>query len=125
MLRNYGMSSLMSCGLTDRDQDVAEHKKEMAQAEVWKGRVYQLEQLLRSVQREVKTDPTPSPAPAPPPKSVQAKQPDLDHYITIAEHAQKRADQFEREALELRVELDRIKREQVPSGGDRAVIWGE
>lgn len=115
----------MSCGLTDRDQDVAEHKKEMAQAEVWKGRVYQLEQLLRSVQREVNTDPTPSPAPAPPPNPVQAKQPDLDHYIAIAEHAQKRADQFEREALELRVELDRIKREQVPSGGDRAVIWGE
>jgi hypothetical protein len=97
----------------------------MAQAETWKGRVYQLEQLLRSVKRDINTDSVTPPAPPPPAKTPQAKQPDLDHYIAIAEHAQKRADQFEREALELRVELDRIKREQVPSGGDRAVIWGE
>jgi hypothetical protein len=125
MLRNYGMSSPEKSSLTSRDQDVAEHKREMAQAETWKGRVYQLEQLLRSVKRDINTDPVPTPAPPPPAKTPQAKQPDLDHYIAIAEHAQKRADQFEREALELRVELDRIKREQAPSGGDRAVIWGE
>jgi hypothetical protein len=74
----------------------------MAEAETWKGRVYQLEQLLRSVQRDVKVDPVPAPpARTPPVKAPQTQQPDLDHYIAIAEHAQKRAEQLEREALEV------------------------
>jgi len=73
----------------------------MAEAETWKGRVYQLEQLLRSVQRDVKVDPVPPPARTPPVKAPQTQQPDLDHYIAIAEHAQKRAEQLEREALEV------------------------
>jgi hypothetical protein len=34
-------------------------------------------------------------------KAPQTQQPDLDHYIAIAEHAQKRAEQLEREALEV------------------------
>jgi hypothetical protein len=89
-------------GLICRDQDVAQHKKEMAEAETWKGRIYQLEQLLRSVQRDVKVDPVPAPpARTAPVKAPQTQQPDLDHYIAIAEHAQKRAEQLEREALEV------------------------
>ena len=84
-----------------RDQDVAQHKKEMAEAETWKGRVYQLEQLLRSVQRDVKVDPVPTLVRTAPVKAPQTQQPDLDHYIAIAEHAQKRAEQLEREALEV------------------------
>jgi hypothetical protein len=92
---------LQQVRLTYRDQDVAQHKKEMVEAETWKGRVYQLEQLLRSVQRDVKVDPAPAPARTTPVKAPQPQQPDLDHYIAIAEHAQKRAEQAEREALEV------------------------
>jgi hypothetical protein len=87
--------------LTFRDADVAEHKKEMAQAELWQGRVFQLEQLLRSVKRDIPIAPTPEPTPATPAKTQLPKQPDVDHYIAVAEHAQKRAEQFEREALEV------------------------
>jgi hypothetical protein len=86
-----------------RDQDVAQHKKEMAEAETWKGRVYQLEQLLRSVQRDTKVEPAPAATRSVAVKAPQAKLPDLDHYIAIAEHAQKRAEQLEREALEVSV----------------------
>lgn len=73
----------------------------MVEAETWKGRVYQLEQLLRSVERDVKVESVPAPAHTVPVRTPQAKQPDLDHYIAIAEHAQKRAEQLEREALEV------------------------
>jgi len=93
--------------LTCRDQDVAQHKQEMAEAETWKGRVYQLEQLLRSSQSLLRsanppnTQSAPAPAQTTPVKAPQTQQPDLDHYIAIAEHAQKRAEQLEREALEV------------------------
>lgn len=93
--------SSQSTSLIYRDQDVAQHKKEMAEAETWKGRVYQLEQLLRSVQRDVKVESTPAPPQGPPAKAPQTQRPDLDHYIAIAEHAQKRAELLEREALEV------------------------
>jgi hypothetical protein len=102
----FGMKSLR-IELICRDQDVAKHKNEMAEAETWKGRVYQLEQLLRSSQSllrgtdPAKIDSAPAPAQPPPVKAPQTQQPDLDHYIAIADHAQKRAEQLEREALEV------------------------
>lgn len=78
----------------------------MAEVETWKGRVYQLEQLLRSVQRDVSVESLPLPVRPMPVKTPQPKQPDLDHYVAIAEHTQKRAEQLERETLEVSISTD-------------------
>lgn len=100
MRKSYGESSCRTWS-KNRDLDTENYKAQLKQAGVWESRVYQLEQLLRSVRKEAATEPQPRPSKTTPPKSPQPPKPDLDHYISIAEQAQSKAEKLEREALEV------------------------
>lgn len=83
-------------------------KHAVSEAERWKARAWQLEQLLRSVRRPVEVVPERDRnAPTDPDHvsgtttTTEPVRPDMDYYVAIADKAQKRVEELERANLEV------------------------